>query len=268
MLFGMAQSAQAESLRIVSLNPALTDLALELGLGDFMVGVSDYCDQERTHGAKRLGSELTPDLEGILAINASHVLRGTSLKRVELRLKKTTKDISLAMLTTEDLKAAIQALGAIFSRHEEATVLLDKLQEAMKRTSSFEERTLMVAGLSQHETPQFFLMNPDSLHGDLIQAAGFPLIESPKDNRAWMVGPESLLRLRPSLMLVLDPSAHRPDVQQRYKRALKPFTSTKTPLTVIWLSDPQLSSMGPNAFTLGEKTREAYRRDNGLKVQF
>jgi iron complex transport system substrate-binding protein len=62
--------------RIVSLVPSLTESLLELGLGERLVGITDYCvyPAEAVSGYPRVGGTKNPRLEDILALEPDLVL--------------------------------------------------------------------------------------------------------------------------------------------------------------------------------------------------
>jgi ABC-type Fe3+-hydroxamate transport system substrate-binding protein len=62
--------------RVVSLVPSMTDSLFELGLGDYLVGVTDYCQPpaQSAHRLARVGGTLTPDVDRIRALQPDVVL--------------------------------------------------------------------------------------------------------------------------------------------------------------------------------------------------
>ena len=62
--------------RVVSLVPSLTESLFELGVGDTVVGVTDYCihPAERLAGLPRLGGPKNPDIAAIAALQPDLVL--------------------------------------------------------------------------------------------------------------------------------------------------------------------------------------------------
>lgn len=74
----------AEVRRIVSLAPSVTETLFALGLGDRVVGVTDYCNypaaaQERT----KVGTPLSPSLEVIISLHPDLVVAAKSANRRE-----------------------------------------------------------------------------------------------------------------------------------------------------------------------------------------
>jgi iron complex transport system substrate-binding protein len=64
--------------RVVSLVPSITESLFDLGVGDAVVGVSDYCSQpfERVRNLPRVGGINDPRVEDILALRPQLVIAG------------------------------------------------------------------------------------------------------------------------------------------------------------------------------------------------
>lgn len=72
---GRAVSIQKSPERIVSHVPAITEILFALGLGDRIVGVSDFCDYpEEAKSKPSVGNYFDPSIERIVALNPDLVL--------------------------------------------------------------------------------------------------------------------------------------------------------------------------------------------------
>lgn len=62
--------------RVVSLVPSMTESLFDLGFGDSMVGITDYCihPREKLHGIMRIGGVKAPRIEDILNLKPDLVL--------------------------------------------------------------------------------------------------------------------------------------------------------------------------------------------------
>lgn len=62
-------------LRLVSLAPSLTEIVFALGRGDWLVGVTEFCDYPPAAGSKpRIGGSMTPNLERVVQVRPDVVL--------------------------------------------------------------------------------------------------------------------------------------------------------------------------------------------------
>ena len=264
LCLGIGTNAFASSdIRLVSLNPGLTELVLALELGDSLVGVSDYCQMTGQPSLSRLGTELTPKLEALVRMRPTHVLVSTSRMQKSLPLRPEQSLIALPFMKTGDLSQSIVTLGELFDRKAKAAELAGQLNRVLVPTAADFGKTLVIAGVSQHETPQLYLVNPASVQGDLLRASGFDLVQPTNDRGVGILGPEELIRLAPDIIIILDPSSASESTKRLYTKALSPLMVTKSDLRTLYLSDPKLSSMGPGCFTLGQEAAKALKAMQG-----
>ena len=68
-MLGRSVSLPDRPLRLVSLAPSLTEIVFALDRGDWLVGVTDFCDYPPEARSKpRIGGPMTPDLERIVSL--------------------------------------------------------------------------------------------------------------------------------------------------------------------------------------------------------
>lgn len=117
--------------RIASTSPSETEILFALGLGDKVVGVSDYCDYPAEAKSKpKLGSITKPNEEALIATGADLVLTGVSMKAPTVDKLRELK-INLYQVqpkTIDDVLANIMKMGEIFDRQAEAQKLVDQMK--------------------------------------------------------------------------------------------------------------------------------------------
>ena len=125
-----------------------------------------------------------------------------------LPLRPEQSLLALPFMKTHDLRDSIVTLGDIFDRKGEGGIISGgDGNRVLVPTGTELGRTLVIAGVSQHETPQLYLVNPASVQGDLLRAQGFDIIQPAYDRGVGILGPEELVRLAPDVIIVLDPSS-------------------------------------------------------------
>jgi iron complex transport system substrate-binding protein len=133
--------------RIVSLAPSNTEILYALGLGDKVVGVTDYCDYPPEAGNEtRVGGYINPDMEQIVALNPDLVLvaYGTPMDVVDsmVGLGLTVFGIKTTDLT--DLLNDIQTVGKITGAETQADALTSEMESAIQavtdQTEGLEQR--------------------------------------------------------------------------------------------------------------------------------
>jgi iron complex transport system substrate-binding protein len=103
----------AEVKRIVTLAPNLTETVFALGLGDRLVGDTDYCDTPPEAKSKpRVGNPQNPSLEAIVALHPDLVLATTSINRVATA--NALERLGIAVYTSNgDTQTVLRMLDSI-----------------------------------------------------------------------------------------------------------------------------------------------------------
>lgn len=117
--------------RIASTSPAETETLFALGLGDKVVGVSDFCDYPAEAKTKpKMGSIVKPNEEALIAANADLVMTGVSMKTAvvdKLRELKINM-FKVEPKTVDDVMNNILMMGQIFDKQDQA----EKVVASMK----------------------------------------------------------------------------------------------------------------------------------------
>jgi iron complex transport system substrate-binding protein len=164
--------------RIVSHVPSITETLFALGLGDRIVGVSDYCDYpEEAKTKPKVGGYFTPNIESIVALNPDFVL--TDGYAPELITKLDSLGIPLAVIAPKDINGIlrdIELLGNVTGSQKEAKELTDDMKERMDAVwmkaalSSYRPSVLYVYEASDTTKP--WIPGPGSFVDALINMAG------------------------------------------------------------------------------------------------
>jgi iron complex transport system substrate-binding protein len=127
--------------RVVSLAPSLTEIVYALGVGDRLVGDTDYCDYPPEARQKpHVGAMVNPSLERIVALKPDLVLGSADANRRETADQLERLGIplyGLAAHTLEDTLRSMGELGRVLGREAEAEALLARLRA---RIESVEKR--------------------------------------------------------------------------------------------------------------------------------
>jgi iron complex transport system substrate-binding protein len=100
--------------RIVSLAPSVTETALALGLGDRLVGVSDFCAlPPGLDAVARVGGLLNPSLEGITALRPDLLIATTSGNDPGLAEQAEALGLPLYILHTPDVRRTLEAIVSL-----------------------------------------------------------------------------------------------------------------------------------------------------------
>jgi len=122
--------------RLVSLAPSITETLFMLGLGDQVVGDTDYCEYPVEAKLKpHVGSILNPSLERIVSLRPDLVLGSPEANRRETAERLERLGIPLygvTARTVDEMLASIDDLGKVLHREEEASRLVDGLRQRVE----------------------------------------------------------------------------------------------------------------------------------------
>jgi len=134
---GRSVSIDEAPQRIVSHVPSVTETLFALGLGDRVVGVSDYCDYpEETRSKPSVGSYFNPSIENIVALDPDLVLtdgHSENIKGLE------GLGITYFVVDPKDIDGIfedIELLGKVTGTEETAKTLINDMENDISYVSN------------------------------------------------------------------------------------------------------------------------------------
>lgn len=124
--------------RIVSTSVSETEILFALGLGDKVVGVSDYDNYPpEVLQKQKVGGVTEPNMEAILALTPDVVISGLSLKDtvVEEIRALNLKHLKTEPKNIEDVLGNIVLFGQINDKQAEAEVLVAQMREDIRKVT-------------------------------------------------------------------------------------------------------------------------------------
>jgi ABC-type Fe3+-hydroxamate transport system substrate-binding protein len=125
--------------RVVSLVPSISESIIDLGIGDRLVGITDFCpDSARESGlAVAVGGIRSPDIEAILALKPELVLANQEENSLEIVEELERQGIPVWVTFPKNVDDAIKILWAIariFQIENEAAPRLNHLERMLDWT--------------------------------------------------------------------------------------------------------------------------------------
>jgi len=197
---------------IVSLSPALTGILFEMGLGEHVVGVTQYC--ALPDGRKRpvVGDAFKINIEALLAVDPDLTLvqgLGTAERERTFQacreIKPGFRSESFAMTTLADLRGAIRRIGELAGRPGLAAETLKrfdgKLARVRQRVASLGRPRVLF--ISDYKRP--LVAGAGNFTHDLIEIAGGTNCGAEiRGPRPWRrAGLEAILSARPDVLICL-----------------------------------------------------------------
>jgi iron complex transport system substrate-binding protein len=199
---------------IISLVPSATEILFALGAGDEVVGVSDYCSHPpEAARLPRYGGFLDPSVERILTSGA----RAVVVQGEAHDLERACEDAGLEVVKVwtndlADMDAAIEALGGLVGRPEEARRLREGIHAQIDAAAASvpagsRPRVVVVVDRAPDDLKRIFVAGPGSLLDDLLAAVGAENAFADADRPYPMVSLETILGREPDAILDLRPLA-------------------------------------------------------------
>jgi len=236
--------------RIISMAPNLTELCWAMGLGDRMVGRTQYClYPPAARRVEVVGALLDPNIERLLTLQPDLVLITTSsgmLKEKFASLKLPV--LSLPDSSLEDVFQSIRLLGDATGRPATAATLIENLRDDLDRLrdrarrAARPQKALIVTGALPNPPRGLWVAGPGSYLDTLLTLAG--ATNAVEGDRAWLeIGPEQVLWLRPDVIVeVREPAfARQKDDAVAAWRKLPGMAKVR----VVTLTDPAVLVPGP-----------------------
>ncbi|MGB6872524.1 MAG: ABC transporter substrate-binding protein [Dehalococcoidia bacterium] len=133
--------------RIISLAPSNTEILFALGLGNKVVGVTDYCDYPpEALDKEKVGAYDTPDIEKIVALTPDLILvaYGTSIDVINTLEGLGLTVFGIKSTDLDDVLNDIRTVGEITDKEAEAATLTSemesRIQAVTNQTEELEER--------------------------------------------------------------------------------------------------------------------------------
>jgi iron complex transport system substrate-binding protein len=139
--------------RIISLAPSNTEILFALGLGDRVVGVTDFCNYPPEATTKpSVGAYDTPNIETIVAMEPDLVL-GTDAQSQEIYQQLESRGLTIVAIIPHNLNEILETItliGQLTGKDKEAADLVASLQS---RIDTITEKT---SQLTEAQKPQVF----------------------------------------------------------------------------------------------------------------
>jgi len=134
----VVHSREESYLRIVSLSPNITEILFELGLGEKIVGVTNYCTYpEAAKQIAKVGGYFDPNFEAIISLKPDLVVILPEQENVNKFLSELNiKYLIVNNKTVSDILTGIKILGDTFGEEKCAENLLLSLRTRLARIKS------------------------------------------------------------------------------------------------------------------------------------
>lgn len=196
------EPVQEQSLRIISLSPSQTENLFALGLGDQIIGVSDYCDYPAEALTKeKMGSSWTINLERILEMEPDIVFiyAGGQPEAVEQMNAAGIQVVDFTPNSIDEVFESILETGELTNRVNEARRVVEELEAEKEMIVSKVQDLPKVPVFYQVWDEPLQTAGPGSFIHELIELAGGENIAGDTDSDYPMYSVEALVEKNPEI---------------------------------------------------------------------
>ena len=241
--------------RIITLSPSLNEIIYALGMGEEVVGNTEYCQYPKeTLTIPKVGGYFSPSLEKIISLNPTVVLmqkNNYKLNRQLNRLKIKTKIVKIDRI--ESIKTSIIELGKLFNKIEPATKIVDKINHSLKSLSGIvnNKKILIVFGHNTSLAKNIFVSGKNLYFEDIILASGNRnALESKREGQP-ILNMENIISTNPDIVILLAHSMK--EKQLTAKELIEPWL--KLPISAsksnsIYIEDKEYAGIPSDRLSL------------------
>jgi iron complex transport system substrate-binding protein len=204
--------------RLVSLAPSITEIVYALGLGESLVGDTEYCDYPPDAKHKpHVGAVLNPSLEEIVALKPDLALGIAEANRREIADQLERLGIPLYGLTAhtmDDTLRSIDDLGGLLGKGSTAGALVQRLRARIETVAA------QVKGLPRPKVlfvvwyQPLITAGPHTFISDVIRRAGGDSITDNLQEEWPRLGLEEALHRDPDIILFPRSESFAPSLEQ------------------------------------------------------
>ena len=211
------EPSRGDDLRIISLAPNLTEILFELGLGDQIVGVTNYCTYPPEALEKeKVGGFIDPNLEKIVSLEPDLVVseHWPSSKTVP-RLREFGLQVSevISPRSFEEIYQVIRGVGDAVNRSQGAEELIRRMKE---RLETIKTMTATLSGSPsiyvEIDLPSWTIGKQSFITEALLLCGARNLFED-VDRRSFQASKEMIVDRNPDVILAYTVGA--PAIRQR-----------------------------------------------------
>ena len=199
--------------RIISINPAATEIIFELGCEEKLIAISDFCNYPpETKNIDKIGGIINPNFEHISVLNPDLIIiQGKCEDITEFCNHKDIEYININLRNISEIYQGITELGNKLGCPAAAEILCDKINnelETIKNKLSSAERKKVFFSL--YRTPDTLAsittIGPETFLSELITIAGGQNTFNDLKQDYPVISKETLLKRQPDI--IIEPYSH------------------------------------------------------------
>lgn len=200
--------------RVVSMAPSITETLFALGLGDRVVGVTDYCDYPpEVSRVRKVGGYYDPNFEAMVYMKPDLVVILPEHETVRASMSGLgVETLEVSHRTVDDILASIDTLGKTCGAEDRAREMIEDLAERLERIDKktrglSRPRVLISVGrnMGSGKIEDIYVSGRTSIYNYLLPHAGGRNAYTKKGIEFPKISTEGLIRLDPDIIIDIVP---------------------------------------------------------------
>lgn len=219
--------AEGPPRRIISASPSITEMLYALGLGDRVVGVTEFCHYPpEVRDKPKIGSYLRPSIETVLAMQPDLVV----VLREHGALADRLRDVGLDVFAVQhnDLEGIYDSLLTLGERTGVEGIAQSRvaeikrfLEEVSAKTASLPRRSVMfIVGRTPGTIQDLVVVGKGSFLNELIDMAGGRNVFADAPNFYPRIPREEIYARRPDVIIDMGDMSDTDGVTEEHKRSV------------------------------------------------
>ena len=204
--------------RIITLSPAINEIAFALGLGNKIIANTEFCDfPVESKNIQKVGGYGSVSLEKVVNLNPTIILN----QDYDKKLNQSLKDLNFKTLvyktnSLEDIKFTIKDLGEVFNKKEEAKNLNIQIENSLESLKNIIENQKILIVISPQSTlsNQIFVVGNFIYFEDIIKASNNINAYQSSLKSQPSINSEKLITLNPDIIILLAPFLENDKITQ------------------------------------------------------
>ncbi len=201
---------ESEPGKIVSLIPSNTEIAFALGLGDKMVGVSDYDNYpEEVEEIDKVGA-MELNIEKIISLSPDLVLAHASALGSQEEALEQLRDADITVFVVADAQSvdetykAMKAIGKITGAGDKADEIIADMKDGFaaieEKTAEIKDKDRKTVFMETSPAPEIFTAGANTFWQELLDMVHADNAAGDEDGWA-QLDPEAIVELNPDVIL-------------------------------------------------------------------
>ncbi len=203
--------SRESSQRVIALAPHPTELMYKLGVGNLLVGRSDFCVYPPAAlDIEPVGGYLNIDYEKIVHLNPDYILQFPNSENRRKLEELGFTVVDLPNETVDQILQSIRKAGMLFQREKEADRLIEGIRDTLGMvcpadTAIRPVKGLLVVGRQPGSLAQLYVAGKDTYLSEIWEACGGVNVMDAGPTRYFSVNKEDLLKTEINVILEFHP---------------------------------------------------------------